>query len=89
MLKGPAAFELGMADAMFAPAEFLEASIEWAGKVVSGEVTVSRPEISRDEAVWQGAIAASTMLADLKTGKQSPAPLPGSATRRSGPDGHP
>jgi 3-hydroxyacyl-CoA dehydrogenase/enoyl-CoA hydratase/carnithine racemase len=74
MLKGPAAFELGMADAMFAPAEFLEASIEWAGKVVSGEVTVSRPEISRDEAVWQGAIAASTMLADLKTGKQSPAP---------------
>ena len=63
-----------MADAMFAPAEFLEASIEWAGKVVSGEVTVSRPEISRDEAVWQGAIAASTMLADLKTGKQSPAP---------------
>ncbi len=74
MLKGPAAFELGMADAMFAPAEFLEASIAWAGAVVSGEVTVSRPEISRDEAVWQGAIAASTMLADLKTGKQSPAP---------------
>jgi enoyl-CoA hydratase/carnithine racemase len=27
MLKGPAAFELGVADAMFAPAEFLEASI--------------------------------------------------------------
>ncbi len=74
MLKGPAAFELGMADAMFAPAEFLEASIAWAGGVVSGEVTVTRPEIARDEAVWQGAIAASTMLADLKTGKQSPAP---------------
>ena len=74
MLKGPAAFELGVADAMFAPAEFLEASIGWAAKVVSGAVTVTRPEIPRDEATWTGAIAASTMLADLKTGKQSPAP---------------
>ena len=74
MLKGPAAFELGVADAMFAPAEFLEASIDWAAKVVSGAVTVTRPEIPRDEATWTGAIAASTMLADLKTGKQSPAP---------------
>lgn len=58
MLKGPAAFELGVADAMFAPAEFLEASIGWAAKVVSGAVTVTRPEIPRDEATWTGAIAA-------------------------------
>ena len=70
MLKGPAAFELGMADAMFAPAEFLEASIAWAAKVVTGEVTPARPDIPRDEATWQAAVTGSTMLADLKTGKQ-------------------
>ena len=74
MLKGPAAFELGIADAMFAPAEFLEASIAWAAGVVAGETTVSRPEVSTDEAAWQAAVGASTMFADLKTGKQSPAP---------------
>ncbi len=74
MLKGPAAFELGLADAMFEPADFLESSIGWAAKVVDGEVTVTRPEIPRDEAVWTAAVKASTMLADLKTGKQSPAP---------------
>ncbi|MBK8469548.1 MAG: 3-hydroxyacyl-CoA dehydrogenase NAD-binding domain-containing protein [Candidatus Phosphoribacter sp.] len=74
MLKGPAAYELGMADAMFQPADFLEDSIAWAGSVVSGTTVVERPEVPRDEASWQAAIAGSTMLADLKTGKQSPAP---------------
>ena len=34
MLKGPQAFELGVADAIFEPADFLEESIIWAAKVV-------------------------------------------------------
>ena len=66
MLKGPAAFELGVADAMFAPAEFLEASIGWAAKVVSGAVTVTRPEIPRDEAF----AAEDEALADLLMGDE-------------------
>ena len=32
MLRGPQAFELGMADAMFEPADFLEESLRWAGR---------------------------------------------------------
>jgi 3-hydroxyacyl-CoA dehydrogenase len=43
MLSGPEAFELGIADAMFAPADFLEESLRWAAGVLTGTVTVSRP----------------------------------------------
>lgn len=43
MLKPVQALELGIADAMFGPARFLEESIEWADKVVSGAHSVSRP----------------------------------------------
>ncbi|MGO4342812.1 3-hydroxyacyl-CoA dehydrogenase NAD-binding domain-containing protein [Pedococcus sp. 2YAF34] len=74
MLKGPQAFELGMADAMFAPADFLEESLLWAAKVLTGETKVERPEVSRDEAEWAGAVKAAKGLVDLKTGGKSPAP---------------
>lgn len=43
MLKGPQAFELGIADAMFGPANFLEDSIRWADGVISGKTKVKRP----------------------------------------------
>src|SRR5580658_9232357 len=42
MLRGPEAFSLGIADAMFAPADFLEESLRWAAKVLRGEETVTR-----------------------------------------------
>jgi 3-hydroxyacyl-CoA dehydrogenase/enoyl-CoA hydratase/carnithine racemase len=74
MLKGPQAFELGMADAMFEPADFLEQSLTWAGQIVSGAVGVERSQVSRDEAEWQGAVKAAKGLVDLKTGGRSPAP---------------
>ena len=74
MLKGPQAFELGIADAMFEPADFLEESLLWAAKVVSGETTVERPEVSRDEAEWAAALKAARGVVDLKTGGKSPAP---------------
>jgi 3-hydroxyacyl-CoA dehydrogenase/enoyl-CoA hydratase/carnithine racemase len=74
MLKGPQAFSLGMADAMFEPADFLEQSLRWAAGVVSGSVTVERPEVSRDEAEWAAATTAAKGLVDLKTGGRSPAP---------------
>ncbi|MEI2764432.1 MAG: 3-hydroxyacyl-CoA dehydrogenase NAD-binding domain-containing protein [Dermatophilaceae bacterium] len=74
MIGGPAALKLGVADAMFHPAEFLEDSIAWAGAVVSGTVTVQRPEVDRDGAAWSGAIKAARGLADVKTGRQAPAP---------------
>jgi len=75
MLKGPQAFELGIADAMFEPAMFLEDSLSWAADVITGKVTVVRPEIDRDEAAWEGAIAAAMGVVKAKTGGAAPAPL--------------
>ncbi len=56
MLGGTAAFELGIADALFEAADFLEQSLLWAARVLTGEVTVARPEIDRGEA-WDAAVA--------------------------------
>lgn len=42
MLKGPQAYELGIADAMFGPANFLEDSLAWADQVITGKVKVKR-----------------------------------------------
>jgi len=43
MLKGQQAFDLGIADAIFDPANFLEDSIAWADSVISGRTKVKRP----------------------------------------------
>ena len=74
MLKGVEAYKLGMADALFEPADFLERSIEWAAGVVSGAITVERPQVNRDETAWTSAVAKAKGFADLKTGRQAPAP---------------
>jgi enoyl-CoA hydratase/carnithine racemase len=42
MLKGKEAFDLGIADAIFGPANFLEDSIRWADGVISGKTKVMR-----------------------------------------------
>jgi 3-hydroxyacyl-CoA dehydrogenase/enoyl-CoA hydratase/carnithine racemase len=51
MLKPADAYELGMFDQLFAPADFLESSLAWAASVVTGATTVQRPEIDRSE-MW-------------------------------------
>jgi len=56
MLRGPEAFALGVADAMFEPADFLEESLRWAAGVIGGTVTVTR---------YAGSPAASLGLASL------------------------
>jgi 3-hydroxyacyl-CoA dehydrogenase/enoyl-CoA hydratase/carnithine racemase len=43
MLKGQQVFELGIADAIFDSASFLEHSITWADGVISGKTKVKRP----------------------------------------------
>jgi len=72
MLGGTAAFELGLADAMFEGADFLEQSLLWAARVLTGEVAVARPEIDRGEA-WDAAVAKGRGIADAKTGGAAPA----------------
>ena len=73
-LTGHAAFEAGLADAEFGGADFLEQSLLWAAKVLTGEVSVDRPELDRGEA-WDAAVAKGRSVADSKTGGASPAAM--------------
>lgn len=54
MLRPKQAAELGIADVLLEPADFLERSLEWAAGVVRGEVTVTRPEVDKD--MWAGVL---------------------------------
>jgi 3-hydroxyacyl-CoA dehydrogenase/enoyl-CoA hydratase/carnithine racemase len=74
MLRGPQAFELGLADAMFSPADFLEESLRWAARVLTGEVTVERAPVSGDAAEWDQAVGAARFFVDGKVHGAAPAP---------------
>ncbi|MEV6843995.1 3-hydroxyacyl-CoA dehydrogenase NAD-binding domain-containing protein [Actinoplanes sp. NPDC051411] len=54
VLRPSDALELGVADVLFEPADFLERSLEWAAGVVRGETTVTRPEVDKD--MWDGVL---------------------------------
>jgi 3-hydroxyacyl-CoA dehydrogenase/enoyl-CoA hydratase/carnithine racemase len=73
MLKGPQAFELGIADAMFEPADFLEESLRWTAQVLTGEVVVERPEVDKGEA-WDQAVAVARFAVEGKLHGGAPAP---------------
>ncbi|MEU1385083.1 MULTISPECIES: 3-hydroxyacyl-CoA dehydrogenase NAD-binding domain-containing protein [unclassified Nonomuraea] len=70
MIKGADAYKLGVADAMFEPADFLEESLRWAARVVKGEVAVERQEHDG----WDKAVADARFLVDMKLRGASPAP---------------
>ncbi len=72
VLKGAEAFELGLADACFSGADYLEQSLRWAADVLTGTVTVERAEIDRGEA-WTAAVAKARSVVEAKTGGASPA----------------
>jgi 3-hydroxyacyl-CoA dehydrogenase/enoyl-CoA hydratase/carnithine racemase len=84
MLGGPEAFELGIADAMFEPADFLEESLRWASGVLAGTVTVARPagpdalglagQAAGTEEEWDAAVGAAGLFADGKVHGAAPAP---------------
>jgi len=73
MLKGPQALELGIADAMFEPADFLEESLAWAAKVIRADIEVTRPPVDRGEA-WDAAVARGRAFADTRLHGAAPAP---------------
>jgi 3-hydroxyacyl-CoA dehydrogenase/enoyl-CoA hydratase/carnithine racemase len=66
MLRGQQAFGLGIADAMFAPADFLESSLRWAADVVSGALVVERPEVDMGDA-WDQAIVRGKAIIQART----------------------
>ncbi len=77
LLKGPQAYELGIADAMFGPANFLEDSLRWADGVLGGAVTVKRPnEPGRIERTvkWPAAIGIARKTLESRIGTVPKAP---------------
>ncbi|HZB21416.1 MAG TPA: 3-hydroxyacyl-CoA dehydrogenase NAD-binding domain-containing protein [Blastococcus sp.] len=70
MTPAPKAAELGIADAVLEPADFLERSLEWAVGVLGGDVTVPRPDV--DTAAWDDAIARARAIVAGRTRDASP-----------------
>ena len=76
MLRGAQAFSLGIADAMFEPADFLAESLRWAARVLTGSAGVSRaiPAQGWDQASWDQSVASARLFADGKLHGAAPAP---------------
>ncbi|MDO9591270.1 MAG: 3-hydroxyacyl-CoA dehydrogenase NAD-binding domain-containing protein, partial [Microcella sp.] len=77
MLKPAEAFELGMADVLLSPANFLEDSIRWADRVLSGAVKVKRPnEPGKIERAvkWDVAIGIARKTLEKRLGKVAKSP---------------
>jgi 3-hydroxyacyl-CoA dehydrogenase/enoyl-CoA hydratase/carnithine racemase len=85
-IDGPTAYSIGLADALFEPAEdssettgFVNASLQWAAGVVAGDAdTLAALESQRDrdrsDAAWDEAIAEGHRIVAEKTGGHVPAP---------------
>jgi len=74
MLNGVQAAELGLADAVFEAADFLEQSLLWAARVLTGDVVVERADIDRSEESWGAAVARGRAIADGRVKGAAPAP---------------
>ncbi|MEU4567675.1 3-hydroxyacyl-CoA dehydrogenase NAD-binding domain-containing protein [Micromonospora sp. NPDC023956] len=64
MLKPKQAAQMGIADVLLEPADFLERSLEWAASVVRGELTVSRPDVDRE--MWDGVLFFARQMLDQR-----------------------
>ncbi len=79
-LSGPAAYKLGIADALFQPADFVEQSVNWAARVLAGAESVGRPNavaepLSEDNsAAWDAAVVRARAFVEAKTSNAAPAP---------------
>ena len=71
MLRGAQAYSLGIADAMFEPADFLAESLRWAARVLTGSAEVTRPV---PEESWEPAASTARLFADGKLHGAAPAP---------------
>ena len=76
-LKGQQAFDLGIADAIFPPASYLEQSLVWADGVLTGRITVSRPNApgKLERLVkWDAAISIARKMLESKIGTVAASP---------------
>ncbi|MEV8145011.1 3-hydroxyacyl-CoA dehydrogenase NAD-binding domain-containing protein [Specibacter sp. NPDC078709] len=79
-LSGPAAYKLGIADALFEPADFVEQSLNWAARVLAGAESPSRPNAvseplsEENSAAWDAAVVRAKKFVEAKTSNAAPAP---------------
>jgi 3-hydroxyacyl-CoA dehydrogenase/enoyl-CoA hydratase/carnithine racemase len=74
MLKPQQVLDLGIVDAMFEPADFLEQSLGWVADVVKGDTAVQRAEVDRGDA-WTSAVTGARAALDARLHGAAPAPV--------------
>lgn len=67
------AAQIGLVDVVLDPADFLEESVRWAARVLSGEVVVERRPLD-PEPLWEGVVAAARQRLDAVVHGSRPAP---------------
>ena len=67
MMKAKDALALGVVDAVFEPADFLEKSVAFAASILSGKTSIERKDFSNDPA-WDAALATGKAAALKKFG---------------------
>ncbi len=75
MLSGRSAFKMGVADRLLEPVTFLEDSLAFAARVITGIETVERSEVDFDQVAWEATIEAARKQVMARTGGAAPAPL--------------
>jgi 3-hydroxyacyl-CoA dehydrogenase/enoyl-CoA hydratase/carnithine racemase len=80
-LNGAAAFELGIADTLFAPEDFLEQSLAWAATIITRDQDVvtalaarRREKAHYTSTDWDAAVARGRTEVETKTSGAAPAP---------------
>lgn len=68
MMRAKDALALGVADAVYEPADFLEKSISFAAKIISGKTNIARKDFTNEEAAWNTAIATGKAAVAKKYG---------------------
>jgi len=68
MLKAKDALSLGVVDAVFAPADFLEHSIAFAASILNGKTTIERTDYTKADADFATALATGKAAAAKKYG---------------------
>ena len=74
VIKGRQVFELGIADAIFDTADFLEESLAWTARVLNGDVKVERPAVDKGKA-WDDAVNMAGFVLEGRLHGSAPAPV--------------
>ena len=79
-LKGPQAYEVGIADALLEADDFEHASLEFAARVLSADADTidaltAHRAVDQSAEAWEQAVASAKQLVAAKTGDTAPGPL--------------